>query len=244
MNSEIINKLVQPLPVKTTEGRNKFNYVDGDDVRRKLNEAFNYDWSEELIDASFGDNGAIVKLYIVVKPGESEIRKFGIGQSDTSGNSALGIGDAFKTAHTNAVKDAAKGFGIGLGVKGMNKATASVAQSKVETQKTPVTQASSQYTGSFPPFASDLGIPEKAPLTTTQVVSSPETPKISPLKGLKPATDMQVNALRNISKKNRLSPSDVVKAANPSLDIQEFEALSLADASVVIKHWRSLSEGA
>lgn len=243
MNSDIIAKLVQPLPVKTTEGRNKFNYVDGDDVRRKLNEAFAYDWSEELIDASFGDNGAIVKLYIVVKSGESEIKKFGVGQSDTSGNSALGIGDAFKTAHTNAVKDAAKGFGIGLGVKGTNKASAPVVQTRAEPQKVQVTgETSPQYSGTFPPFANNFGATESAP-QTTQTTQPAEAPRISPLKGLKPATDMQVNALKNISKKNRLSPSDVVKAANPSLDVEDFSALSLADASVVIKHWRSLSEG-
>jgi len=122
MEKDVIAKLEQPLPIKQTSGRNKFNYIDGDDVRKRLNEAFDYDWSEELIESSFDEHGAIVKLYLVVNCKNSPtgvIKKIGFGQSDTSGNAALGIGDALKTAHTNAVKDAAKGFGIGVGMSGV-----------------------------------------------------------------------------------------------------------------------------
>jgi hypothetical protein len=122
MFSDEIRKLLDDqLPVKSFTSRSgqERKYVDGEDVKKRLNDAFGHAWSDEVIEVKSLEGGMLVRVELqvpIVNPSSGNVSHvvvhsgFGYAQRKTN----IDEGDALKSAHTNAIKSAAKNFGIGL----------------------------------------------------------------------------------------------------------------------------------
>jgi len=114
--SSTINVITRPLPrdqVRSRPGPGKltFDYIPAEFVIRLLNEAFNYSWCSKILDAQRVENEVVVLLELMVKDFEGVLiykQQYGAAAVNKD------IGDAYKSAASDALKKCATLFGIGL----------------------------------------------------------------------------------------------------------------------------------
>lgn len=108
--------------IKTRKGpgNKPLSYVEGHEYIRRLNEVFDQNWSFEIVEHHILDNEVVVLGKVTI----DGIVKMAVGGSninkDGEGN-AINIGDALKSASTDALKKACSLFGLGLHLYGDNK---------------------------------------------------------------------------------------------------------------------------
>lgn len=127
MNRELLEQPFSPEQIKQRPGTfgNQLNYIEGHDVIKRLNDAFEGNWSFRIISHEIYE-GEIVVL------GELEaesVAKIQFGSSfitkakDTG--AVISLGDDFKAAATDALKKAASLFGVGLHLYSKDSGSAS-----------------------------------------------------------------------------------------------------------------------
>lgn len=119
------DKITSKLKTHTEEGKIKVKsfevkgrarpFIDGDDVINRLNEAFSHAWSDEVISQEMVGDEVIVQVRLCVAfPNGYVISHHGYGSGTPKGRDQILRSDLYKSAHTSAIKAAAKKFGIGL----------------------------------------------------------------------------------------------------------------------------------
>jgi hypothetical protein len=118
MNRALLEKAFDPSQIKQRQGKfgHILDYVEGHVVTRRLNEAFESNWSFE-----------IVKYRIIKDPGEvlvlgkltaEGVIKMAFGSKEIERNkdtkAIVSLGDDLKAASTDALKKAASLLGVGL----------------------------------------------------------------------------------------------------------------------------------
>lgn len=116
MNLDILEKPFESEIIRTRRGQSgrSFSYVEGADYIRRLNLAFDGQWSFEVVDHTILD-----REVIVIGRLEAEgITKVSFGGSTITVNSQSGqpvsLADDLKAATTDSLKKAASLFGLGL----------------------------------------------------------------------------------------------------------------------------------
>jgi hypothetical protein len=95
----------------------KYKYVPGDDVINRLNSAFEYEWSSQVISIFREENQVIAHVRLTAGSvckdgfGGSEVQVYSSGPKQ---GKPVDISNAYKSAVTNGIKKAAEQFGIGL----------------------------------------------------------------------------------------------------------------------------------
>ena len=118
MKREILEKPFDKSLVKTRKGSfgQSLAYVEGAEYIKRLNEAFDAEWSFEIVERKVDfDNGEVIVLG-KLRAGGVEKSAFGgssITVSKTSGE-VVSIADDLKAAATDSLKKACTLFGIGL----------------------------------------------------------------------------------------------------------------------------------
>lgn len=119
MDKKIIDELRKPIKVAFKPGPNgmKYKYVPGDDVINRLNSAFEYEWSSEVMSIFREENQVIAHVRLTANGvykdgfGGSEVQVYSSGPKQ---GKPVDISNAYKSAVTNGIKKAAEQFGIGL----------------------------------------------------------------------------------------------------------------------------------
>jgi len=108
-HTEILEKEFAPHLVKQRPGfgGGYLSYVEAHHYIKRFNEAFDYDWSFSITNHHVGND----EVYVVVMINAKDVCKEAFGSSLRKGKS---VGDALKSASTDALKKAASMFGIGL----------------------------------------------------------------------------------------------------------------------------------
>lgn len=119
MEKSVIDLLIKPIKVyqiKKSGGVN-YPYVKGSDVIRRLNEAFNYDWSSEILHTEAVHGQIIVHIKLTAFGaskegfGGSPIQVYSQGERK---GTPVDISSAYKSAVVSAIKKTAEQFGIAL----------------------------------------------------------------------------------------------------------------------------------
>jgi hypothetical protein len=96
----------------------KYSFVTGKDVISRLNEAFEHDWSSEVIEEKVTPEHIVMRVRI--KYGQTYHEGYGgapvalYAQGPNVGK-PVDLSNSYKAAYTSALKKAAEQFGIGLG---------------------------------------------------------------------------------------------------------------------------------
>lgn len=108
-HTEILVQEFAPNLIKQRPGfgGGYLSYVEGHHYIKRFNEAFDYDWSFSIKHHHVGND----EVYVVVTINVKDVSKEAFGSSLRKGKS---VGDALKSASTDALKKAASMFGIGL----------------------------------------------------------------------------------------------------------------------------------
>jgi hypothetical protein len=127
MNRALLEKPFEPNQVKQRQGNfgHILDYVEGHAIIARLNDAFEGNWSFELI------NHWILKetdeVLVLGKLTAEEATKMAFGSKAIARNketeTILSLGDDLKAASTDALKKAASLFGVGLYLYSDSKAT-------------------------------------------------------------------------------------------------------------------------
>src|SRR5437870_10656439 len=116
MNRELLEKPFSPDQIKQREGLHGdvLDYIAGAAVIQRLNEAFNAEWTFEIIEHDIREKEVVVLGKLTTQGiakcqfGKSKITRTKETKAEVS------IGDDLKAAATDAIKKCATLFGIGL----------------------------------------------------------------------------------------------------------------------------------
>src|SRR5438132_12730756 len=116
MNRELLEKPFSPDQIKQREGLygDVLDYVEGSAVIQRLNDAFNAEWTFEVLDHHIYEKEVVVLGKLTAQGiakcqfGKSKITRTKETKAEVS------IGDDLKAAVTDAIKKCATLFGIGL----------------------------------------------------------------------------------------------------------------------------------
>jgi len=124
VKKEVISKLTEKFTGKDIKQRDggfgkKLDYIEGHKVISRLNEAFTHNWSFNILTREILNDHAVVHVQISVPDDEGRtIIKDGIGGKKLAkkrgSNEYLDVGNDIKAATTDALKVAARLFGVGL----------------------------------------------------------------------------------------------------------------------------------
>ena len=116
MDGELIEKEFDRSLIKSRKGRSgtMLSYVETSEYIKRLNEAFDYNWSFEIVDEKI-DNGFVVVKGKLTAEGITK-SQYGTSQVTVGKNDGeiLSIGDDCKSAASDALKKCSSLFGIGL----------------------------------------------------------------------------------------------------------------------------------
>ena len=116
MDTQIIEQEFDKSLIKTRKGRsgNRLSYIETPEYIKRLNLAFDYNWSFEIEEEKI-ESGFIVVRGKLVAEGVSK-SQYGTSQITLSKDTGevVAIGDDFKAAGSDALKKCASLFGIGL----------------------------------------------------------------------------------------------------------------------------------
>src|SRR5436309_4172167 len=116
MNRELLEKPFSPDQIKQREGvfGDVLDYVEGSAVIQRLNEAFNAEWTFEILDHHIYEKEVVVLGKLTAQGiakcqfGKSKITRTKETKAEVS------IGDDLKAATTDSIKKCATLFGVGL----------------------------------------------------------------------------------------------------------------------------------
>jgi len=125
MDGKIVERLNKPVEPRTRKGKGgvTFSYVTGTSVVDALNEAFDYEWSSEVMETTKEDGYVVtrVRISVYLKSADGSVNtvyKEAFGGAEikkrSSDGSYLDLSNDYKTAMTSALKKAAEQFGIAL----------------------------------------------------------------------------------------------------------------------------------
>ena len=122
MNRELLEKAFGPEQIKTREGSfgKTLEYVEAHSVIQRLNDAFDGEWSFQIVEQKVLEQTDEVLILGQLKTGDIVKSQFGstkITRSRQSGE-MVSIADDFKAAATDALKKCATMFGVGLHLYG------------------------------------------------------------------------------------------------------------------------------
>jgi hypothetical protein len=125
MNREILEREFSSALIRTRKGPfgQTFSYVEGTEYIRRLNEAFEAEWSFEVLEHHIRDNEVVV----LGKLTASNIAKTAFGGSSITTSregEVIAIADDLKAAATDALKKAASLLGVGLHLHASEQAEA------------------------------------------------------------------------------------------------------------------------
>jgi hypothetical protein len=206
MDPKIIDVLNRPFrqdQIKTRRGRSgtSLDYVEGASVIRRLNDAFDHDWSFEVLEHRLTDNEAIVVGRLTALGfSKTQFGCSSIVKSKKDG-SPIQLGDDLKSAATDAMKKAASLFGVGLHLW-LEDEGRSVAE-----------PAKKREYGKAQPAK-----PTKAPMTKP-------THRISDTYKPDKATEKQINAISAIARSKGITKEEIEKKAGiPIRDMTKEQA--------------------
>ena len=263
---EVRNILNKPLTTHKRKGPGgSYSYHKGSDVIRRLNQAFGHSWSSERVEASIIEDQVLLLVNLTVYTEGDTIIHHGYGSAPiarrTSDNKVIDIGNAYKSAFTNALKKAAEQFGIGLGEE--EDDDASVEDGGPPTSggsSGPPPRAAQSAPASFsrPSMARPAPLPPRtqirangvqprtqnasgngmhvipqAAITPSQTISAPEL-------GNHQLTSTQEKALANLAKMKKIGEEQLIKGALGEQGKSAFKELTRDDAVKVIKHANTL----
>ncbi len=109
------NILIRPFPQTEIKHRKGYNgkqlaYIETHNVIERLNEAFNFQWSWQIIDYTVEEKQVYCRGMLTVSIDDQTVVKEGFGGKARSGE----IGDDLKSASSDALKKASSLLGIGL----------------------------------------------------------------------------------------------------------------------------------
>jgi hypothetical protein len=115
-SNETVELLTKGVPFYDRQGPKgvKFKYVKTEDVIQRLNEAFGHAWSSDVVKSETSGDFVVVLVRLTAN-GISKAA-YGGAQAIRSrkDNSIMDLGNVYKSAFANALKGAAKQFGVGL----------------------------------------------------------------------------------------------------------------------------------
>jgi len=108
MNREVLDRPFSQDLVKTRPGQGgrQLSYVEGHEFIRRLNEAFDGQWSLRIVSHEIVDQ----EIVVMVELSADGLVKMAFGGAPIQGE----LADCFKTAATDALKKASTLFGLGL----------------------------------------------------------------------------------------------------------------------------------
>lgn len=255
MDATAISKL--KTPVKQRVGKTKsgktYKYYDIEDIKEKLNDAFNYEWSDELISTDIREDGVLVSLKISAKSLDTVIG--GIEYFSHAGiafeDAKVGVstGDTLKSAYTTAFKNAARSFGIGT-YNASTPVSEIMSSSTQESVKETVVERQAYEEAIFdddiPAFTDEAAYPKAKAATVEQ--KKPYQPfnkggygnkqQGNYASSDKPISPLQASTLKGMCAKKGMSVSDYVNAAISLSDIDDFNQLNSKQASAVISFYK------
>ena len=125
MNRELLEKPFEPSQIKQRKGTygNTLDYVDTRTIIQRLNDAFDGNWSFEIVSQE-QHAGEVVVSGKLTADGISKMQ-FGSNKISTSKQGeVISIGDDLKAAASDCLKKTATLFGIGLYLYGIDKSDA------------------------------------------------------------------------------------------------------------------------
>ncbi len=148
---EVLERKFDAANIKTRQGAGsiKLKYLEAQIVTRRLNEAFNQDWSFEIRDSKIVEGNIYVLGRLTVPDGKSGYiwkesyggKKVAIARADKS---MLDLGNDMKAAQSDALKKCSSLLGIGLDLYGEDeKTTEDDSKPEVEVQSAATVKASS-----------------------------------------------------------------------------------------------------
>jgi hypothetical protein len=125
MNRELLEKPFDPAQIKQREGSfgNTLDYVEAHAVIQRLNDAFEGNWSFEIVKHEIVENEVVV-LGRLAAEGLAKMQ-FGNARitKDEGEGTVISMGDDFKAAATDSMKKCATLLGVGLHLYGENGKT-------------------------------------------------------------------------------------------------------------------------
>ncbi len=129
---EVLTRKFEKKDIKQRQGSfgKKLDYIEGHRIIQRLNEAFNHNWSFEVItplDKAVIQDSVIVHVRLVIpgEPGQMPVVKDGIGGKKLTKvrgkDEYLDLSSDFKAATTDALKKAATTLGIALDLYGSDE---------------------------------------------------------------------------------------------------------------------------
>ena len=110
------------IRTKPGYGNKRLRYVEGCEYIRRLNEAFDYFWSFEVIESKIYKEEIVVKGKLTVQFEVDMVSKEAFGgatiKRKKDGSGVISLADDFKSAATDALKKASSMIGIGLHLYG------------------------------------------------------------------------------------------------------------------------------
>jgi len=133
MNRELLEKPFEPNQIKQREGNfgRTLEYIEGHSVIQRLNDAFELEWSFEILEHKILENSNEVIVLGKLTAGDIVKSQFGssnITKAKETGN-IISLADDLKSAGTDALKKCATMFGIGLQLYGNGQAKGGSGQS-------------------------------------------------------------------------------------------------------------------
>jgi len=248
--AEIVAALQKPIKKYTLNVRGKsYPYVKGTDVITRLNDAFDYQWSSEVVSAEekHGFVLACVRLNVIIDGVRVTHTGFGSAPIMKHRNSEeiVDLGNNYKSAYTNALKKAAEQFGIGLSDEGEDSIPADSGSLVPQKTFTPRNKYTPQSTQSDNKPSTGILRPRPTPIgkNTSTSASAPKAKIPAPAIKVEDktqgdlATDMQVSALKSMLTRflgSSMSEAAVIKKAVPTSDKVDFKDLTRSEAAVVI----------
>lgn len=243
---EALSKAME-IHKKPGAGGTQYDYIKGDDVIARLNEAFDYDWDSKVLNTWVVDNKikqVMVHLQITAKNvthegfGGAEIAVYAKGPKT---GDPIDISNSYKSALTSAVKSTAKHFGIGLISDEVTTPRDYKEKEEVETSK-PV---------SHNPLPSTTKVEKEEPKQTLAETFKEEKEEPKEVPSFAPSTspdsdmvnDIQVGAMNAMCTMKSVTMEEVLSSALNSTDKKDFKELTTDEARKVITHLHSIKKG-
>jgi len=211
---EILSRAFPPQLIKERPGPGgkRLSYVEGHKYIERLNEAFDGDWSFEIIEQMIYENEVIVRGRLTVDGGNIVKEQYGGAEAKvTRHGEILSRADDLKAAATDALKKCSSLLGVGLHLYGSE---------------------SKAHSSSPPPPSRDNGVAASEDVSESR-------PR--PGGGFRKATERQMNAIMAMSSQigwdtNQLRETIRAKFAKTP------EGLSVGEASTFIGNLKALLE--
>lgn len=246
---------------KPGAGGRKFSYIKGEDVIGRLNTAFENDWNSCVVD-SFMLGEEVRQVIVLVELKAAGIAHQGYGGAEVAvytGGPKQGlpvdISNSYKGALTNAIKNAAKQFGIGLLTDETDVSDVPAPQPPVVRPQasTPVHASATISTAAKDKKVDEIskllktavpepttslaqGYKDKVQAETVKEEPAPFTPSVGDTGKV---NDVQIGAMNAMSTMKSVLPDAAISQALGSTSKTEFKDLTTDEARKVIKHLHS-----